>query len=498
MVDSTEHPFYFAKGNENPMATADKPSQWFYSLNRNNSYSDKVLSSNKNNNNPNNNNNNTNNTNSKQQLQVDNLKPLAGQNVSTAPSQSTTSLVSTSTASSSSTLSTIQHVQDNSTNSESTLNENNNNNNTATNNNIFSDLTGAKQSPHVFSRYIESVHKALYGKTSKKPPSSSSTNINDHDRRPNMYRSSSVASSGTTTPTTPTTPNESPNGQPTMTFPTDYETAQKMLQYLNPSCRIVENRRQLFEKSKSECEARSEAQTTNTLKRSEDIEQLKNQLKNASLNVNMAALSLKQLNEQTNQLDFNSKAPFMQQQNTTKPMSSLNDITNQQNKPSPDKTNMNSFSTINVPFFNHTNRSSYKGECKRLMSRANMETVAERASRFEDIDYERYNRMKSKFTELETYQEQELKNQMLKLQQDRLNQQILLRNVTNDAPNTDNNSQIADFPNLKAQPNKNSSSDVKLPQYLTIPDYKYDYYWSQEPDTGKFFVKNVKFSQSLT
>ena len=57
---------------------------------------------------------------------------------------------------------------------------------------------------------------------------------------------------------------------------------------------------------------------------------------------------------------------------------------------------------VRPPFspFSHMNRASYKGECRRLMSRTNMETVAERAAHFEDIDPDRYNRMKSKFDDL--------------------------------------------------------------------------------------------------
>jgi hypothetical protein len=59
--------------------------------------------------------------------------------------------------------------------------------------------------------------------------------------------------------------------------------------------------------------------------------------------------------------------------------------------------------------FSHINRASYKGECRRLMSRTNMETVAERAAHFEDIDPDRYVRMKSKFEELEAQYEEDFK-----------------------------------------------------------------------------------------
>lgn len=61
------------------------------------------------------------------------------------------------------------------------------------------------------------------------------------------------------------------------------------------------------------------------------------------------------------------------------------------------------------PLQSHTNRSSYKGECRRLMSRANMETVAERAAHFEDIDPDRYQRMKTKLEELDLQYEEEFR-----------------------------------------------------------------------------------------
>jgi len=65
---------------------------------------------------------------------------------------------------------------------------------------------------------------------------------------------------------------------------------------------------------------------------------------------------------------------------------------------------------------NFQNRASYKGECKRLMSRAHIETVAERAAHFEEIDPERYNRLKSKFYELDQNQQQELLQMHINMQ----------------------------------------------------------------------------------
>lgn len=78
-----------------------------------------------------------------------------------------------------------------------------------------------------------------------------------------------------------------------------------------------------------------------------------------------------------------------------------NSLTNQQQQ------QQQHFQQRSSSSFNHFNRASYKGECKRLMSRTNMESVAERASRFEEIDFERYNRLKAKYGELDLGQQYE-------------------------------------------------------------------------------------------
>lgn len=46
-------------------------------------------------------------------------------------------------------------------------------------------------------------------------------------------------------------------------------------------------------------------------------------------------------------------------------------------------------------------------ECRQIMSRANIETVAERAAHFEDVDFEKFNRLKSKLDEYDWYPDQE-------------------------------------------------------------------------------------------
>ncbi len=76
--------------------------------------------------------------------------------------------------------------------------------------------------------------------------------------------------------------------------------------------------------------------------------------------------------------------------------------------------------------FNHFNRASYKGECKRLMANGHMETVAERAARFEEIDMNRYMRMKQKLYELELQQQQQQ-------EQNNLDHQYRHQHTTRDA-----------------------------------------------------------------
>lgn len=87
------------------------------------------------------------------------------------------------------------------------------------------------------------------------------------------------------------------------------------------------------------------------------------------------------------------------------------------------------FQQRSMSHFNHFNRASYKGECKRLMSRNNVETVAERAARFEDIDFERYNRLKAKYGELDLSQyENDFANQLQLQRYLRLNELNSARN----------------------------------------------------------------------
>jgi hypothetical protein len=49
---------------------------------------------------------------------------------------------------------------------------------------------------------------------------------------------------------------------------------------------------------------------------------------------------------------------------------------------------------------NNIIKPTYTDECKRIMQRTNLETVAERAALFEDIDLDRYNRLKMKYASL--------------------------------------------------------------------------------------------------
>lgn len=73
------------------------------------------------------------------------------------------------------------------------------------------------------------------------------------------------------------------------------------------------------------------------------------------------------------------------------------------------KMNNNSavFNVQSPSHFNHLNRASYKGECKRLMSKAHMETVAERAAHFEEVDKEKFDRLRNKTYALDPNQTEE-------------------------------------------------------------------------------------------
>jgi hypothetical protein len=149
----------------------------------------------------------------------------------------------------------------------------------------------------------------------------------------------------------------------------------------------------------------------------------------------------------------------------------------------------------NLPF-NHLNRASYKGECKRIMSRANMETVAERAARFEEIDPERYNRMKNKIYELDQHQQQQLQHEIeLQKQQQQQQYQKLL---AHHAPQYQISFANSSSPNNDAVASYvlNHFMDSLMPMSATgtnsvvVPDSNSDY------SANKRAMVNIQFSKS--
>lgn len=95
--------------------------------------------------------------------------------------------------------------------------------------------------------------------------------------------------------------------------------------------------------------------------------------------------------------------------------SSIGDINDANKANNQQGTSIGSGSSTEIPQLNKVNMQQKKrtgDECRQIMSRANIETVAERAAHFEDIDLEKFNRLKSKFDEYDLYyQDQDVNNQ---------------------------------------------------------------------------------------
>ena len=95
------------------------------------------------------------------------------------------------------------------------------------------------------------------------------------------------------------------------------------------------------------------------------------------------------------------------------------------------------------------------------MSRTNVESIAERAARFEDIDFDRYNRLKAKYGELDLSQqyEHDLTNQ-LELQR------YLRLNDLNNSVNKNNGTSLLNYldqMNIKTiPPNYHNLNECKI------------------------------------
>jgi hypothetical protein len=290
-----------------------------------------------------------------------------------------------------------------------------------------------KTAPQIFSKYIESVHKAMHVQ--------SSTEYGG-------YRSPSAASSDITTLNDAfSNDNDMLNDAATLMAssssllqPQQNET----LAYNNTnfSKGFVEHRRQMFEKTLSASSSSSGTSTVAARKATDNNQQqAENNSRQTESIINIANNSNTPKTTSTHSLDHDSAANNTGQQikNSHVKMSSeaaaavalksslesqaasmgIGELLPQTNAAnlvftsSGQSSNLNATDSLSprTPMqpFSHMNRASYKGECRRLMSRTNMETVAERAAHFEEIDPERYMRMRSKFEELESQYEEDFK-----------------------------------------------------------------------------------------
>ena len=388
---------------------------------------------------------------------------------------SSTSLISTSSAASSS---SSASAAASSVNTLTTLN--NNNNHSFNFNNINASLIGneagligspsMKTSPFLFSKYIESVHKALHGGGGS---SGNSENIPPYG---SIYRPMSAASSDLTT-----TPNE---------FGNDLADLPPMSP-VSKRFGLVENRRQFFELPSPPNKQLVSTPSLNQQQQQQPpprlVHQQSQQLDDDELDLTPTLANSKspfyfnnypsaetsqasksmELQQNANVSNKNRESSYEMPSSKSinnsvsnvrasslgivdyRPSSQTStNNTNSNNNSTSNNNNNNSSSgpgSLNWPnlrslsHFNHLNRASYKGECKRIMSRAHMETVAERASHFEEVDMERYNRLKSKFYELDVSQQQELQKQFLLNQYQFPFNHANTNNNTNSSSNNNNN-----------------------------------------------------------
>jgi hypothetical protein len=302
----------------------------------------------------------------------------------------------------------------------------NNNNNLKNNSSNLS----KKTSPFLFSKYIESVHKALHGNnTSKK----SQENINQSGGN----RSSSATS------------NDVQNNQ--IETPSEQLNTSSSNDINSPSIskRFVEHRRQLFEQPESSPSQTNQSINLNSQPLSdfnssfEEVVKYNNNLTNFNSNKNsnisnrvQSSGRVETINQgrRLNSLSNNGRA------NSLALPDNYNQLTNENNLAN--LTNIRS----NAPHFNHFSRASYKGECKRLMSKDYMESVAERAAHFEDIDMERYQKLKNKFYELDLYEQQELQRMLQQQQLQQQQQQLFsFNNYSNQTQNQNSLSVLNNF-----------------------------------------------------
>lgn len=292
-------------------------------------------------------------------------------------------LSSSSMASSNSSNSTISQAQ---TNTTSTLNYYQNRDSS------LGDSAFSLNKSNTFSKYIETVHKALYD-----------------NRRPDAKCDEQNKSHRSAVSSTDLIPQaEFPiNKQKVIT------TNQETLSDQQVSKQFVETRRQIFENTNK---MENKFFSDKSLNRKPS---LKSQTNNFSFD---ETRDLERTPTPTSYIKKSESIGFSQNSER------FTDLTNKENRSVATENKnkeVNSLGTRVLANFNHANRSSYRGECKRLMSRANLETVAERAAHFEDVDPERYEKLKSKFAELDASKQEEIHLLLLQHQQ---HQHQLLKN----------------------------------------------------------------------
>lgn len=357
-----------------------------------------------------------------------------------------------------------------------------------------------KASPQLFSKYIETVHRAMHSHRNNDPSKETVS------KQQATFKPSSLP---------PTSLRDN--------YSTPYEMYTNSDQELIRSRRFVDHCRQIFEQQQQQKLLQQQLldrqfytlPSTTTPKVNK-----KKLLDEYSTNSNKPPLN--HTNQSGNKQTSTSLSPVRSKANkteSTKPKiidsntmraSSLG-FAHDYQQPSPlTYTNSYQDQSKSVPYakpgsshFNHFNRASYKGECKRMMAKGTMETVAERAARFEDIDIERYNRMKSKLYELELQAQQKEFEQQYRTGSQQL-EQPTLQKPSNNLNKTDEQTKAAEsfvtkLKNLRpVKANQTTSSDssiVQNDQKLEQIKRDQESMWTKyEPFIAKYYTGNEFFS----
>jgi len=273
-----------------------------------------------------------------------------------------------------------------------------------------------KASPQLFSKYIETVHRAMHGRSNTTanttPAAAANTNTTSSDKQQQQNKF--------------TKPTSLPPTSLRDNYTTPYEVYTNADHEFVRSKRFVDQCRQLFEQQQQQ----KKLQQSLAEKQFYSLPKTKSKVTNPVLNTNYPLYS--GINQTANKQASSSLSPTRDNTILIGTSKKLTDLTGSANQMKSGDLRANSLgdssvhkyntknqenqqqqqrSTSSSSHFNHFNRASYKGECKRMMAKSYMETVAERAARFEDIDIERYNRMKNKILELEMQQQRDLELQ---------------------------------------------------------------------------------------